>query len=90
MYLYIVLGGYLRILGAPSVLPNVYLFMADNANPDLLVCAVGPGVVSTSPTFIRSIASHPVGPSGRLKKHGKSYHHFGVFRHNLHSSFYPL
>ena len=48
MYLYIVLGGYIRILGAPSVqsyspnlylLPTVYLFMADIANPDLIVCS---------------------------------------------------
>ena len=45
--MYIVLGGYLRILGAPSfnpvapyqhLLPSVYLFMADIANPDLFVC----------------------------------------------------
>ena len=42
-YLYIVLGGYLRIVGAPSVqsccsyrylLPPVYSYMADIANPD--------------------------------------------------------
>ena len=26
----------------------------------------GPGLVSTSPAFMRSIASHPVGPHGRL------------------------
>ena len=29
---------------------------------------VGPGLVSTSPTFMRSIASHPAGPHGRLAK----------------------
>ena len=27
---------------------------------------VGPGLVSTSPAFIRSIASHPAGPHGRF------------------------
>ena len=27
---------------------------------------VGPGLVSTSPDFMRSIASHPAGPNGRL------------------------
>ena len=27
---------------------------------------VGPGLVSTSPAFMRNIASHPVGPHGRL------------------------
>ena len=27
---------------------------------------IGPGLVSTSPPFMRSIASHPVGPHGRL------------------------
>ena len=37
-YLYMVLGGYLRILGAPSV-STMYLFMADIANPDLFVCS---------------------------------------------------
>ena len=42
--MHIVLGGYLRIVGEPSVyavapyrylLPTMYLFMADIANPDL-------------------------------------------------------
>ena len=46
-YLYIVLGGYLCILGARSLqsccphrylLPNVYLSVADIENPDLLAC----------------------------------------------------
>ena len=27
---------------------------------------VGPGLVSASPAFMRSIASHPAGPYGRL------------------------
>ena len=45
--MYIVIGGYLRILGAPSVqsfatygylLPTVSLFMAYIENPDLFVC----------------------------------------------------
>ena len=29
---------------------------------------VGPGLVSTSPAFMRSIVSHPVGPHGWLAK----------------------
>ena len=34
---------------------------------------VGPGLVSTSPAFVRSSASHPVGPHGRLApKNGES------------------
>ena len=33
---------------------------------------VGPGFVSTPPVFIRSSASHPAGPHGRLAKYGKS------------------
>ena len=45
-YLYIVLGGNLRILGAPSdqscctryLLPHLYLFVADIANSDLFAC----------------------------------------------------
>ena len=37
---------------------------------------VGPGFVSTSPTFMRSSVSHPAGPHGRLaKKNGKSGSH---------------
>ena len=46
-YLYIVLGGYLRILGAPEFNPvapsrvllhNLYVSVADIGNPDLLAC----------------------------------------------------
>ena len=44
-YLYSVIGGYLRILDAPSVqscctllISASYLFMADVKNPDLFVC----------------------------------------------------
>ena len=55
-YLYIVLGGYLRILGAPSVQScctlwisvsyRVFDYMADITNPDLFVfVVVEPGVV---------------------------------------------
>ena len=47
------------------LLPNVYLFMADIANPDLFV---EPGFVSTSPAFMRNSANHPAGPHGRLCK----------------------
>ena len=47
MYLYIVLGGFLHILGmtmfnpvAPYqyLIPNLYLSVADIANPDLFAC----------------------------------------------------
>ena len=31
-----------------------------------LFIVVGPGLVSTSPAFVRSSASHPVGPHDRL------------------------
>ena len=70
-----VLGGYLRIVSAPSVhhvapyrylLPNVYLFMADIAKPNVFVCSCRPGFVSTSPAFMRSSTRHPAGPHGRL------------------------
>ena len=36
---------------------------------------VGPGLVSTSPAFMRSSASHPAGPLYRLAKDGKSDPH---------------
>ena len=38
------------------LLPNMYLYMADIANPDLLFVFVGPGFVSTSSAFMRSNA----------------------------------
>ena len=47
------------------LLPNMYLFIADITNPDLFD-VVGPGLVSTSPAFVRSSASHPAGPHGQL------------------------
>ena len=46
-----------------NLLPN--LSVADIANPYVVV---GPGLVSISPAFRRSIASHPAGPHGRLSK----------------------
>ena len=68
--MYIVLGGYLRILGGPSVqscctyvylFPNLYLSEAEIANPDLFACICRTLIVLTSPAFmIRT--SHPVGP----------------------------
>ena len=33
---------------------------------NLLLVVVGPGLVSTSPAFVSSSASHPAGPHGRL------------------------
>ena len=55
--------------GAPyrNRLPTVYLFMADNANPELFVLLfVGYGVVATSPAFTGSSDSRPAGPHDRL------------------------
>ena len=49
------------------LLPNMYLFIADIANPDLFFLnVVGPGLVSTSPAFVRSSASYPACPYDRL------------------------
>ena len=47
------------------LLPTVYLFMADNANKDVLV---GPGFVSASLAFMRSSASHLASTHGRRVK----------------------
>ena len=52
-----------------------------------LCVVVGPGLVSTSPAFMRSIVSHPSGPHGRLtKKNGNRtpIAGGGIGRHNLH------
>ena len=37
---------------------------------------VGPGLVSTSPAFVRSSASYPAGPHDRLPQNGKSGLHY--------------
>ena len=58
-----------------NLLPNMYLFIADIANPDSLFVVVGPGLVSTSRAFVRSSASHPAGPHSRLAQNGKSGPH---------------
>ena len=47
------------------LLPNLYLSVADIANPDLCVVD-GPGLESISPAFMRSVARHPAGPHGWL------------------------
>ena len=56
--------GYLRILGVPSVQSCCTLSMS-HINT-FLGGVVGPGLVSTSPAFTRSRASHLVGPHGQL------------------------
>ena len=51
---------------------------------------VGPGLVSTSPSFVSSSASHPAGPHGRLAQKTVNRAPIaggGKVRHNLHSSF---
>ena len=48
--------------------PNMYLFIADIANTDCLFEVIGPGLVSTSPAFVRCSASHPVRPHSVLQK----------------------
>ena len=44
------------------MLPNMYLYIADIVNPEDSFVVVGPGLVSTSPAFVRSSARHPAGP----------------------------
>ena len=80
-YLYIVQGGYLRsILCASSIQScctlsisaSYRVFACGRYRKSSLRVVVGHGLVSTSPDFIRSSASHPAGPHGRLAKNGKS------------------
>ena len=47
------------------LLSDIYLFMADILQIQTrLFKVVGPGLVSTSPAFVSSSASHPAGPHG--------------------------
>ena len=48
------------------LLPNLYLYVAGIANQTCLCEEVAPGLVSTLPAFMKSIASHPVGRHGQL------------------------
>ena len=50
------------------LLPNLYLFKQISQIQTCLCYVVGPGLVSTSPAFVRSSASHPAGPQGRLSQ----------------------
>ena len=65
-YLYIVLGGFLRIL--LHLIDICFLTCSCLWQiSQILIClcvVVGPGLVSTSPAFIRSITSHPAGLHG--------------------------
>ena len=65
--MYIVLGEYLRIF-APYryLLPNLYCLWQISQIQTCLCVVVGPGLVSTSPAFMRSIDRHTAGPHGRL------------------------
>ena len=54
---------------------------------------VGPGLVSTSPAFVSSSASHPAGPYDRHAQKTVNRAPIaggGEVRHNLHSSLKPL
>ena len=66
-------------------LPYIYIWQVSQIQTCL---RVGPRLVSTSPTFMRSSASHPAGPHGRLSP--KTVNRAlntggGRCRHNLHS-----
>ena len=50
------------------LLPNMYLFITYIESPYSLLVVVGLGLVSTSPAFVKSSASHPAGPHSRLDK----------------------
>ena len=91
-YLYIVLGGYMRILGAPIVqscctIPYIYLWHISQIQTCLCV-VVGPEFVSTSPAFMRSSASIQWVCMTGLPENCKSgpLDVCGRFRHNLNSS----
>ena len=48
------------------LLPNLYLYVADIANPDLFVCGSPTWISLDLAAFMRCIASHPPGcPHGR-------------------------
>ena len=58
------------------LLSDMYLFMAETQIQTCLFKVVGPGLVSTSPAFVSSSASHPAGPLGRhAQENGKSGTH---------------
>ena len=88
---------YLRILGALNPVtpygylrPNLYLFMVDTQTQIYLCVFVGPVFISTSHAFMRSSASHPVGPHAQETVNRTHISGGGRFRHNLHISLYPL
>ena len=64
-FLYIVLGGCLRLLGAPSVQACCTLSISASyrlwqiSHIQTCLCVFGPGFVSRSSAFMRSSASHP-------------------------------
>ena len=73
-YLYIAIGGYMCILCAPYqyLLPTVYLFVGDIANPDLFTCGCRTWICLNISDLMRSSVCHPAGPHGRpAKKEGK-------------------
>ena len=74
-------------------LSNMYLFTTYITNPDFLFVVVGPELVSTSPAFVCSSASHPAGPHDRLDQKTVNRTPIaggGRVWHNLYSSLWPL
>ena len=68
---------------------TVYLYVGDNGNADLFACGCRTWIVSTSPAFMRSSASHPAGPQGLLSPktvNRASIAVGGKYLHNLHIS----
>ena len=76
------------------LLSDMYLFMAYLSQiQTFLFKVVRSGLVSTSPTFVSSSASHPAGPHGRHAQKTVNRAPIaggGEVRHNLHSSLKPL
>ena len=68
MYLYIVLGSPSdQACCTLSISASYHVFLWQISQIQTCLCVVvGPGFVSTSPTFMRSSAGHLAGPHGRL------------------------
>ena len=77
---------------APCFLTCICLWQISHIQT-FLFKVVGPGLVSTSPAFVSSNASHPAGPHGRHAQktvNRAPINGGGEVRHNLHSNLNPL